>query len=87
MKRPGKPFNVAKATKFFAGLIGLPYGMGDNTADAFGLADGKPGMNCSHTAAVLLESGDADVFDVRFPKNEICPRDFKLTPGAVTLLP
>ena len=83
--RPLAPFDLQAALKWFATVIGRPYGWSDDFAD-INLAldapvDNDATMNCSHTSAHLLAAGACPVVATGFDLREVTPRDLRLLPG------
>lgn len=87
VRRPVERFDVNNIVdQWFKSVEGLPYGMGDNLADA-GLTGVAGGMNCSHTATTLYHAVSNPMFDPTYPAKAITPDDFKKSLGSRQIFP
>jgi len=88
VRRPSWVFDPqGKIDAWFATVKGTEYGWADIAANAGIVISNAKGEDCSHFAAVLMETAGCPQFDLVFPRNEITPRDFKLSLMSAQMFP
>ena len=84
VRRLKLPFVKEQADRWFETVKGLPYGWAQ-LAEFVNVDIESKGLICSVFWDLYLQHGGAFLFAPDYPATKIAPRDFKLSPNAITV--